>query len=526
MNKLIACLAAALLTGCTTAVKDHGEGPALFAKVDRDMAVPVSMLAPPPFIREHSAVPDITTAPVRAAGGGLSLMAILETALPDFTVLPQDADVNLYKPVTIVTGPVRLEDLLQTLSALSGYDFSAREGVIEVSSFVTREYAIPFMATSSETNASVSGATAGGSSSASSTGSGSGGGGSSSGGSSRQLGSSINNIVDDWDATIEQIRLLIGATEGSSAIPSIDATGSQAQGFPGRPASVASVVGNKGFGLVHVRGPTSRMRAVDEYIDSLTRQASKQVRLDVRAIEVSFNDSKTIGVNWSSAINTIFNDALGSAGIALGADYSFSGEAGDGAFSLGAAVQSADDRIDAMVDFLSSYGNVQLRTEPQVTVINGRTAYIGSGEEFSYVANIEQTVSNGTVVSTPQFERILVGVELAITPRIRADNTIMLEAVPVISTFRAFDSFTIGNSLVQQPRIVLNQLATKVYTKSGQTVHLGGLITSRLNEAVKGLPVEQGTVLEKLLAPLFGGRSNLAERRELMLVVTPYLEQT
>jgi Flp pilus assembly secretin CpaC len=59
-------------------------------------------------------------------------------------------------------------------------------------------------------------------------------------------------------------------------------------------------------------------------------------------------------------------------------------------------------------------------------------------------------------------------------------------------------------------------------TTSGQSVHLGGLISERMSKAMESLPWDN-LVTKYVFNPLTQNINNSLERRELVLVVTPTL---
>ena len=151
----------------------------------------------------------------------------------------------------------------------------------------------------------------------------------------------------------------------------------------------------------------------------------------------------------------------------------------------------------------------------------------------NYLPALPATVSSFTqlrvlqasdnILTTPEFERILVGVTLAVTPRILSDDRVMIEVIPIISSLKGFTDFQFDGAAFSAPNIALQELATQVIARPGETVHLGGLITERFTEQMKGLPRDRNSwnPLDKMLGLLFDSVANEVERRELVLTITP-----
>lgn len=498
-----------VLAGCSVKLPHSEETrPIISAAVKKEMTDPVPYRTSA-YIRTYSAYGKETSLPVRV--GGLPLRQVLEIALPGYEVLPQDAYVDMDISVKVATDAMQIEDFLKQIGTVTGYDIHADGHDIKVSGFATKEWLLPMLATKTTSASTVSGASA-------QAGQVSGVAQGQAASVTRNLSSSFDDSVNEWPDLIKNVTDIVAGYSGSHP-PQMD--GSSSSPAPTK----TQIISNRSQGLIRVFAPVPAVAAVDKYLTGVLKTASRQVRLDVRALDVTLTDTKATGINWSAALNTLLQDSRGIAGITIGNSFPIQASTAPGSFTLGATETTADATISSMVTLLSNYGTVELRNEPQITTLNGRPAYIGSGTEFGYVASIETTVSNGAVVANPTLQRILVGIELQITPRMLDANRIMLEVVPVISTLQSFDSFTVGQDTFSQPRIVLNQMASNVITTSGRPVELGGLITDSISKSLNSLPIANQGILQAL-DPIFGAEDNALTRRELLLVVTPYAENS
>jgi type II secretory pathway component GspD/PulD (secretin) len=69
--------------------------------------------------------------------------------------------------------------------------------------------------------------------------------------------------------------------------------------------------------------------------------------------------------------------------------------------------------------FLRKQGNVRVDNQPNITVTNGREAYITTGDEFSYIASIKSaTDAQGQITTTSDIQRMNVGIDMRVTPKI------------------------------------------------------------------------------------------------------------
>jgi type II secretory pathway component GspD/PulD (secretin) len=173
-----------------------------------------------------------------------------------------------------------------------------------------------------------------------------------------------------------------------------------------------------------------------------------------------------------------------------------------------------------MLDLLAKQGKVRIENQPNITVTNGAEAYISTGDEFSFVSQVNATPDDhGNVITSSEIERMSVGVEMRVTPKILPDNRIVVSIVPIISSIKSFTTITSGSGIsvqeFQTPNIALQKLATKVIVDNGKTIHLGGLIATKVVNAAKGLP-NSG-----ILDVFFRGVQKSLERREIVILITP-----
>jgi Flp pilus assembly secretin CpaC len=154
-------------------------------------------------------------------------------------------------------------------------------------------------------------------------------------------------------------------------------------------------------------------------------------------------------------------------------------------------------------------------------VRNGSYAYISTGEELTFIGEVEtQQGDDNNDRTTATLNSVRVGVTLAVTPRVLGDGRIMLEIWPVISSVSGNTSFSFQGLSYDVPNIALNELSTEVITESGKPIQLGGFIRRSVAKSLQDLPWKD-KVTQSLVNPLFRSESNELSRRELVLTVTP-----
>src|SRR5690606_7489891 len=161
-----------------------------------------------------------------------------------------------------------------------------------------------------------------------------------------------------------------------------------------------------------------------------------------------------------------------------------------GFFNLTGSYDGDRGSADALIRFLETFGRVELQDQPNLTVRNGVPAQIYAGEELTYIVDVEQTQDeNGNTTVTPKLGRLKVGVTLAVTVRVLDDERLLLDVTPVISNLTIFDAISVGEGIQSEiPRVALKEFSTQLITTSGTPVHLGGLMSERIDQALERLP--------------------------------------
>lgn len=177
-----------------------------------------------------------------------------------------------------------------------------------------------------------------------------------------------------------------------------------------------------------------------------------------------------------------------------------------------------DPMFRAVLHALETSGKSRTLSVPKITTVNNRPASIRIGEDFRYfeeydIQSVPSDISSegrtiySTVlvpVGTPSIEEL--GIELNVTPSVGADmSTITLSMVPEISEFVRYEHYEVGSrrgygdttqattngaatSLVKLPIFRRSKIETEVIVQSGETVVMGGLISSSESKKTDGVP--------------------------------------
>jgi len=306
------------------------------------------------------------------------------------------------------------------------------------------------------------------------------------------------------------------------------------------------IVDSRSNALVISERPTrlSRVRSIIERLDRPT----EQVVIESKFVEVSDRDVKNLGVKWSSLANynisagpfsqnfsrqrtggynnssdnssstTGITNNSSSAGSSnsnsvasvngavtgtstTGSSLSLSNDGKNGtsdAFSalqglvgggntsrLATALFSAD-QLQVVLSALQTLSDIKVVSNPTVVTLNNTESSINVGEEFP-IPNYTYNQERGTFeVSGFQYRPI--GILLKVTPQVNSQGFIKLTLEPEVSQRNGETSFG-GAGGAQIPIIATRKAKTQVSLKDGYTMGLGGLLTSRSEDASSKVPL-------------------------------------
>ena len=292
---------------------------------------------------------------------------------------------------------------------------------------------------------------------------------------------------------------------------------------------------NAEAGMITVSGTKEQIDRVSTYINSLDHQLQSQVLVDVQILSVTFDDSSTTGVDWNQ-LYSLQNMAIATAStlqnnigsLASQTDGSLSigdmtAQAGSEPKSSGAIITRGSTKINDVVKFLKTQGDVRSISNPKILTMNNQPALISVGNELFY--KIQSTSSVGSVGGLSQgttevIDSVFAGILLDITPEISEDGSITLKINPSISDTMETVGSSSSSSRTIPPDLSRKQISSVVTLEDGQHVILGGLISSKTGTKVSKVPL-LGDL--PLLEHLFKREVRVNTVDELVLIITPHI---
>lgn len=333
-----------------------------------------------------------------------------------------------------------------------------------------------------------------------------------------------------WDTIGKEVqRILIGAGDGSTHYAKTSDTawvGPDGQVWEYNP--VAPIV-NPQAGMITVTGTAQQIARVSSYMEKLTNQIQKQVMIDVRIMSVTFDDSRTTGIDWSQiynlqnlAVNTTLEASRNImptdfiSKVATGVTRTNTTNEGASAFAAG------NVNIQDVIKFLGTQGDVKSLSSPKVMTLNNQPALISVGKEIFYKIQSASTASSGGGAVAAQGETIssvFAGILLDITPEIDESGMVTLKINPSISETSGDVSSSSGTRTMP-PDLVRRQISSVIKVKDGEHAILGGLISNKEGQESKKVPI-LGDI--PILGYAFNRTSNIKTTEELVLIITPHV---
>jgi len=196
------------------------------------------------------------------------------------------------------------------------------------------------------------------------------------------------------------------------------------------------------------------------------------------------NPATPLGNN-TAGTNT---NAVGTQGLSNFSLGRVNGDLGFGGLVLSASSES----VSMLLRALAQNRQVRVLSRPQVRAMDNQTALVQQGQNVPVVRGVSLT---GTGSANPQIDRDDAGVILEVTPRISPDGTIVMAIRAEKSQYQLgagtgvpiFTDANTGN-VVEAPVKDISVAQTTISVPNGQTVVLGGLITSRTDNIHRRVP--------------------------------------
>jgi MSHA type pilus biogenesis protein MshL len=262
------------------------------------------------------------------------------------------------------------------------------------------------------------------------------------------------------------------------------------------------------------------LREVEKFLNKVEESVQRQVYIEAKVIEVSLNDNFQLGIDWNLLPN-IMNMGFGGfikqslSGIT---SYASGSLASTNILPSNSAVQIgvANTNFNALVDALSTQGKVDVISSPRVSTLNNQKAIIKAAVEDVYFDVTIQTQTGAANLTTATPRYITIGVILDVTPQIDSDGTIIMDIHPSVTELISLVTFSLTGQ--QAPVISVRETQSIVRVREGQTVLIAGLMQSKKNETLSGIPCLMNV---PVAGEAFRQTNKNKNKTEIVILITP-----
>ncbi len=260
-------------------------------------------------------------------------------------------------------------------------------------------------------------------------------------------------------------------------------------------------------------------KEVKKYLNDVENNASAQVLIEAKVVEVTLNDEFRTGINWSRD----------NANLLVGAGFSAAGAEG----SASAISFVTDGDIGLSVSALEKFGTTRTLSSPRIHAINNRKSVLNFTKQLVYFKIESDTTNaatpnagNNTVISvTSTKEQEEEGVKLTITPSINLKtNEVTLQIKPKITVNAGFiddpalvrdnNNNVLGTNKV--PQMQTREIDTVAKITSGNAIVIGGLMQESTTSEESGVPFLQRI---PILGYLFKSTSKVSTVTETVIFI-------
>ncbi|MGQ3093093.1 MAG: secretin N-terminal domain-containing protein [Roseateles sp.] len=307
----------------------------------------------------------------------------------------------------------------------------------------------------------------------------------------------------DLAKTLDQ--LLSGSRGRVSATPAQGSATSSGSAT----ARLTSVVVDQSSNMLIFQAEPDEYSQISSLLQMLDRPA-KAALIEVTVAELSTIDSSQLGIEWLAS-HDYGNGNIGR--------YGTQGGTGIGSSGFTFRLLNAAGSVKAALNALASTNQATILSSPRVQARNGEQATIQVGQEVPIITS--QQTTTGTI-TTPTQAGILqtvqyrsTGVILRVKPVIHSGDQVDIEVEQEVSAAAATNT-----GVNTSPTFSTRKLSTKMTLRNGATVMMGGLISNDTTQGNAGVPFLKDI---PLIGNLFSTRTSGGNRRELVILITPYI---
>lgn len=237
----------------------------------------------------------------------------------------------------------------------------------------------------------------------------------------------------------------------------------------------------------------------EKVINLLSLVKPVQIKIEAQVIEIDRQKAKDLGIKWGNIVDGVFAPGSFSAG------QSYAGSS----WSLGNFGTTSE--LNAQLSVLIKDGSARILSRPNMITLSGDKANIMVGGEIP----IPVSMKDGTIgIEWKEY-----GIKLDIGPELSSANLIHSQIKAEVSSLDWNSSHKIQlGANMSIPPIKMRKAESSIALASGQTMAIGGLISSETTRDVYQIPLLADL---PILGALFKSKSFNRSETELLILITP-----
>lgn len=305
-------------------------------------------------------------------------------------------------------------------------------------------------------------------------------------------------------ATLDRV---LGGSGGAQSAPApTTQAGGTATAAAQTPSRFSAVVVDKSTNTLIFQTKPDEYGQLLALLQSLDRP-TKSALIEVTVAELSLTDSAQLGFDWLAGQIKANGYSISAANGGSVQDQS----------GINIRLFNGAGALRTAINALASNNRATILSSPRLMARNGESATIQVGDEVPTISAQQTTAVGGTntngLLQTVQYRTT--GVILKIKPVIHSGDQIDLDIQQEVSEAAATKT-----GVTNSPTIATRKVETKLTLRNGGTVMLGGLISGSGAQGNSGIPLLKDI---PVLGNLFSSQSKSGNRREMVILITPYI---
>ena len=233
----------------------------------------------------------------------------------------------------------------------------------------------------------------------------------------------------------------------------------------------------------------------------------KQVLVEATILSALLNEDMELGFDWNLLSGTAVTGFPSALGTNVGTPVETTGFA---FLADGLRVGVSSGKLQGFISALETVTDVTVLANPKILAVNKQEGSVLIGKNIGYRSST--SIGQGGVATQGEVKFLETGTMLVFRPYIADDGYIRMEIYPKDSSAE-LDSDGV-------PQETTTQLKSNILVKDGETIVVGGLFRDVVTTSREQVPL-LGDI--PILGALFRGQSNLTEREEVMIMLTPHI---